>query len=1091
MNRIISIIFLFIIALHVKATDVEWPHVIPRTPSVSALEKFGDYPIGYNTGTVSIGVPLFNFALDKGVALNISLDYHSSGIKVSDVCGRVGTGWALNAGGVISREIRGQRDECGFYNFIQSHKGYQLPDRHGFQDIPELLDSINRGAADLEPDLFYLTLPSGSYKFFLGNDGEFHTIPYSNLKVVRCPLNSIAASGDWVILDESGNRYIFGRYNGQLAIDQTFDHNRITTTAWKLLAIVSPENKELATFSYKDTDYKNPKVNHRVYKFEDSQLFPYYGEVNSIKSHLGEFSYSNAYKFSSSDLTGIHIPGIGNLSFHSSNQGSLLTSHIIDKITYTSSINGKQTSYDLSYDDIFRIYLSGIQKSGSDGTSVKYRSFEYYDNLPTSVNSYAQDYWGYYNGANNNTNLYTTEDYIYRFNKLPSTSLGGTYMYEYSNRYPTEDAKAGSLKKIIYPTGGSTVFEYEGNCIYSKDSTYTTYSKNENAMLSQSVNSSSTFHTGLYENLKYDIQFSIQSAGVYTTRIQLVDSTGGIWFDKEDYDLAMVSTREGESSMGYPKFEYKSSFLLPAGSYQWKITIESDKPRLSPSIVEPVNIYYSYYAVKKSITSVGSVTYEKLVGGIRIKKITDYDSDQSVIEERNYSYLGPDGKCSGKGAPKPFFIRHYIENVEQPPRSDVSLQAKYYTGIEEIGEESLLRYTGSAVLYSYVTEDRNVGGKTYRIDYSYGNRDYICPEIYSNTFGYEQSPFPYDQNEYMEGLLKSKTIYKSEGNRFVPIQKECYTYDVIEGNRFQHVPAQTCVSLTNMFDIYGEEYHRDQRYYYGTYKLISAKVLPVQTKVMTFLGGDTLTTTTNTTYNNDTYIQPSGTVRYTDEGNNAVTAYKYSYDSNDAVCGKMTERNMVSAPVSVKTSYKGAESLLSTGYGYFTAGSDTLIEPSSITRTCKGETSGIEYLKYDLYGNPLHVSMNGVAHRYYLWSYRGKLPIAEIIGGYSSESEVESAVMSVFGKNMSALSEDSVPDRTKLLNGSLQKLLPKAKVSTFTFDNEEGVATVTGPNGITQRYEYDDFGRLVKSIIAVMKSDGTLEDAIKETYKYHYQTQAQ
>jgi len=1090
MNRIISIIFLFIIALHVKATDVEWPHVTPRTPSVSALEKFGDYPIGYNTGTVSIGVPLFNFALDKGVALNISLDYHSSGIKVSDVCGRVGTGWALNAGGVISREIRGRRDELGFYNLIKSHKGYHVPDYLEPFDASKLLDSISRGAiVDLEPDLFYLTLPSGSYKFFLGNDGEFHTIPYSNLKVVSCPLNSIIASGDWVILDESGNKYIFGIYKSSSAIEQTSDHGKISTTAWKLLAILSPENKELATFSYKgDAEYNNPTVNHRVYKVGDSSLCMYLGNALALSPHFGEFSYSDTYSFFGCDLTDIHIPGIGNVSFHSSNQGSLSDRHIIDKITYTSFINGKHTSYDLSYNEVGRINLSGIQKTGSDGTSVKYRSFEYYGNLPASVNSYAQDYWGYYNGANNNTNLYPVEEYM-KCSVAPAQGIIPTRMPEFSNRYPTEDAKAGSLKKITYPTGGSTVFEYEGNRIYSKDSIFSTYSKDENVMLSQSVNSSSTFHTGLDENLKYDIQFSVQSAGVYTTRIQLVASTGEIIFDKEDHDLAMVSTHEGESSMGYPKFEYKSSMLLPEGTYQWKITIESDKPRLSPSIVEPVNIHYSYYDVKKSITTVGSATYEKLVGGIRIKKITDYDSDQSTIEERNYSYLGPDGKCSGKGAPEPFFARHYIERIEQ--EAEWLLKGNYYMGIKEIGEESLLRYTGSAVLYSYVTEDRNVGGKTYRIDYSYGNKDYRCPLIYSTTFGYGQSPFPYDQNEYMEGLLKSKTIYKSENNRFVPIQKECYTYDVIENTRLQQIPSQTCVTFIDLFNGYGGEYSTDERYYYGTYKLISAKVLPVQTKIMTFLGGDTLTTTTNTFYNNDTYIQPSGTVRYTDEGNNAVTAYKYSYDSNDAVCGKMTERNMVSAPVSVKTSYKGAESLLSTGYGYFTAGSDTLIEPSSITRTCKGETSGIEYLKYDRYGNPLHVSMNGVAHRYYLWSYRGKLPIAEIIGGYSSESEVESAVMSAFGKNMSALSEDSLPDRTKLLNGILQKLLPKAKVSTFTFDNEEGVATVTGPNGITQRYEYDDFGRLAKSIIAVMKSDGTLEDAIKETYKYHYQTQAQ
>ena len=31
----------------------------PRTPDVAALEKFGDYPVGYHTGTVNVSVPIF------------------------------------------------------------------------------------------------------------------------------------------------------------------------------------------------------------------------------------------------------------------------------------------------------------------------------------------------------------------------------------------------------------------------------------------------------------------------------------------------------------------------------------------------------------------------------------------------------------------------------------------------------------------------------------------------------------------------------------------------------------------------------------------------------------------------------------------------------------------------------------------------------------------------------------------------------------------------------------------------------------------------------------------------------------------------
>lgn len=43
-------------------TDIDWPHVIPRTPDVAAIEKYGDYPVGYNTGTADVSVPPLSFS---------------------------------------------------------------------------------------------------------------------------------------------------------------------------------------------------------------------------------------------------------------------------------------------------------------------------------------------------------------------------------------------------------------------------------------------------------------------------------------------------------------------------------------------------------------------------------------------------------------------------------------------------------------------------------------------------------------------------------------------------------------------------------------------------------------------------------------------------------------------------------------------------------------------------------------------------------------------------------------------------------------------------------------------------------------------
>ena len=73
--------------------------------------------------------------------------------------------------------------------------------------------------------------------------------------------------------------------------------------------------------------------------------------------------------------------------------------------------------------------------------------------LPTK-NSFATDYWGYYNGMLNNINCIPDpikHNYSNMFTNGNNKGANLTY------------AKAGILEKITYPTGGCTLFEYELN----------------------------------------------------------------------------------------------------------------------------------------------------------------------------------------------------------------------------------------------------------------------------------------------------------------------------------------------------------------------------------------------------------------------------------------------------------------------------------------------------------------------------------------------------------------------------------------------------------------------------------------------------
>ena len=343
----------------------------------------------------------------------------------------------------------------------------------------------------------------------------------------------------------------------------------------------------------------------------------------------------------------------------------------------------------------------------------------------------------------------------------------------------------------------------------------------------------------------------------------------------------------------------------------------------------------------------------------------------------------------------------------------------------------------------------------------------------------------FGDNSYEEGLLESKILYKEESGRFVELQRERYLYDIQKYSGDVYV--QRCVSLENVVkNLTDQRMKASDKYYCGTYRLVSAKVFPVKTLTITYSGTDTLTYTETRTFANDIYLNLTSSRRYIDSSTPSATEYSYCYDATDAVSRKMKERNMLSMPLSVKTTYKGTEILVATKYGFFINGNDTLIEPASVTMTRTGEHDTYTYNSYDGFGNPLHITRNGLEHRYYLWSYHGHCPIAEIIGGDYTPEEVRSAVRAVFGKNAEDISMQELPDTVKLMNGSLQRKLPKAQVSTFTFDSYSGVTSVTAPNGITAKYLYDGFGRLERSLIPVLLSNGCISEVVRESYQYHY-----
>lgn len=146
-------------------------------------------------------------------------------------------------------------------------------------------------------------------------------------------------------------------------------------------------------------------------------------------------------------------------NFDYSNTAQLLARTGLEKLSYITIIPSRTTGLSYSqykkflffYDYDKRMHLTKIKETHGpeDSFYSRYYQFKYqdYDKLPEDYLTRKVDHWGYYNG---------------REYECPN-SWDNVDNY-YSQREPDSVCmKYGILKKIIYPTGGATVFDYEPN----------------------------------------------------------------------------------------------------------------------------------------------------------------------------------------------------------------------------------------------------------------------------------------------------------------------------------------------------------------------------------------------------------------------------------------------------------------------------------------------------------------------------------------------------------------------------------------------------------------------------------------------------
>ncbi len=504
-------------------------------------EKFTISANEYN-GQVGVTIPLANLAISD-YTIDLSLNY-SPGVKIRSVSSYLGTGWNLQYGGVISRQVRDESDfvpdinqsQCGMLNYPEPRRfivslannsqgtcdfSYSPPLNNGQEyhlDYNDLVKPHN--LIDSEPDIFTLSIPGLNVRFVYRGQNSVIFESDRSIRIIQRPYEE---DGSWIIQTDDGVKYFFGTDANARAKSNL--GSGLLTSAWYLSKVEVPSGKTIV-FSYvknnlnvgcplcKDGSFITFA---HVFANEPDELISPSGVVSNEVVRPTGLSFDNGdviYKI--------------NLSYES-NRSDLEFYELksIEKEVYDIE---SQTTYKLfrcefNYDfDPNRLWLKELVFSGFNSDSQQWQTkpgfkFEYYSTefLP-SRDSHGMDHWGYYNGHDENQGLFSLIDPFGQHHPM-FTSVSADFHGDRSTNPGT--MHYGSLKSMTTPLGLKSTFEYEPHEFLLGGADRTGGGIRVSKVIKQDVNSGLT-QTDYYTYLKDPFDLNSKSSGIIMQSPQFV-----------------------------------------------------------------------------------------------------------------------------------------------------------------------------------------------------------------------------------------------------------------------------------------------------------------------------------------------------------------------------------------------------------------------------------------------------------------------------------------------------------------------------------------------------------------------------------------
>ncbi|WP_099711038.1 DUF5977 domain-containing protein [Flavobacterium sp. 9] len=1053
------------------------PKIVPPSPEAASLGKFVEVPVSHYTGLPNISVPLYTIESGE-IKLPIQVSYHARGIQVSEMAPQVGTGWALNAGGVITRQQRGAADES--YNGYLKENFYDT-----FYTSQETRARVMAGSTagiesdrlmDMEPDVYFFNFLNFSGKFIFDQKTKKPVIQkYSDFKIEPKFEDGYYITG-WVITDKDGIKYYFGTSKDGLrkAIDkpegssssqfmavgglQNSSVNITYNNAWQLMDIVTPSNKVIKF------DYIKERPDYFSRSFDDGQGFyltSHFSKIFMNQYHIKTITFDKGKvvftKFATQREDLRNSYALQKVEVFGSD-GLLKVKHSFN-YTYTNSEDTNSLLYLRSSEPQAkkRLFLESIVSEGSKATSKgKKYSFVYDPQVLPNRFSTAQDNWGYYNGKNN-----------------------GEYssFFEGDNRQvDTIKSEAGMLKKIIYPTGGSATFEYEHNTVipppfYQElliNPTTPTEHKVGNIFKDPSLYDSTRgvfvskpFTVTLGQETSTVNAISFSSFAGDTSTCSSTMTNYGCPFEVSVYKLN-PKTSVGSLFIG------RGSINLDSGEYVIEVRPKTPEGR------DLTDYEKGAFSVSLSWEQPSSNPKEILfAAGKRIKRII-WDDNLGGVTSKSYKYLDSSGKSSGKtfSIPNMYYIMGMYNNTPI---------------VNQIGATAgspLTNFQGNALGYSVVTEiNGEAGNNIGKTEYNF-----TIPEDSGDFY-----KFPYHSptdNEWLRGMplsikyysnnagsyslvkeVKNKYIYGDEAFGplyFTEMIDPDLPYLYLNHRRKFSLPLAIFIKDETLTGNAAYENPNSYKIFYttgGTVDLYSS----VETEILK--NAKEYKKTTNYFYNYDSNYQLKRSQTQTSSQETLETKYFYAPDpemASEPFRSDLIANNMIGIPLDTQTfnnSVKLSEqktvydnsaatsNLLLPRYIYSNKGTDNII-------TTKDEK--IAFDKYDDQGNVLQYTPKGGVPVSIIWGYNKTQPIAKIenITYDKIVNYVDNLQNKSNGDNDNCIATSCAEQLLRKDLNALRTAFSGNMITTYTYDPSIGVTSITDPKEKTIYYEYDSFGRL-------------------------------